>query len=95
MNAVQVFRRRAEDGSVERLGRVLVRVPGGPAEIEAASDELREGLEFLLGMGIADAHGAWLRPEYGAAYVAALPDYYSGSRLWAEPDGFDDEGRAG
>lgn len=93
MIAVRIFRRRAEDGQVEHLGRVVVGEPGEPARIEAAMPQYQEGLETLLGMGIADAAGRWLRPEDGETYVLALPQYYAGSRLWAEPESSGEEGQ--
>ena len=85
MSVVEIRRRRPEDGEIERLALVFVRVEGGPAEVEVLVPEFREGLEAMLADGITDDVAArFLRLEDGQAFIDALPRFYRGSRFWAQ-----------
>ena len=85
MRVVEIRRRRPEDAEIERLARVFVRAPGGPAEVEVLVPEFREGLESMLADGITDDVAArFLQLEDGEAFLDALPKFYRGSRFWAQ-----------
>ena len=85
MKVVEIRRRRPEDAEIERLARVFVRSPGGPAEVEILIPEFREGLESMLADGITDDVAArFLQLEDGEAFLDALPRFYRGSRFWAQ-----------
>ncbi len=83
MRVVEI-RRRGPDAEVERLARVYVSEPGGPAHLEVLIPEFREGLETLIADGATDANGKWRQLADGEAFLSALPVFYRGSRFWAE-----------
>jgi len=91
MKAAEIRRRRPEDAQVERLARVYVSEPGGPARVHVLVPELTEGIESMLGDGVTDDQGRFLTLEDGEAFVEALPTFYRGSRFWAQPVGSDEQ----
>lgn len=84
MTTAHLCRRRPDDGSVEILAAILVRVTGGPAVIEPVKAEDRPWVEAILEPGALGPGDRRLRPEDGEAFIRALPASYRGSRLWVE-----------
>lgn len=84
MRVVEIRRRRPEDAEIERLARVYVTKPGGPAHLDVFDPDLREGLEALIADGATDINGKWRQLADGEAFLLALPTFYHGSRFWAE-----------
>lgn len=78
------LRRRRPDAQIERLARVYVTDPGGPAQLEVYSSENQEGIEALIADGATDLNGKWRQLADGEAFLSALPTFYRGSRFWAE-----------
>ncbi|MGI8928517.1 MAG: hypothetical protein ACR2H0_03485 [Candidatus Limnocylindrales bacterium] len=84
MTVVEIRRRRPDDGQVERLARVYARGPGCPAEYEVLAPDFREGLDMVIADGVTGISGRQLYLADGDEFVAALPEFYRGSRFWAE-----------
>jgi hypothetical protein len=75
--------RRTPDAQTELVGRVVVRSPGGPAELELPSEEFREGMDVMMAMGELDAQGRRWFPLDGEPFLDALLHSNRGSRWWA------------
>jgi hypothetical protein len=84
MKAVEIMRRRPDSAETEVLVRVFVPIADGPAVIAAVRPGGSPGVSAMLAEGVPGPTGELLHLADGAAFVAALPAAYRGSRLWAE-----------
>jgi hypothetical protein len=84
VRAVDLFRRRPEDGAIEHVARLTVSSPDAPAELEVRMPEFREGLEVMLADGVPGDRGGWFGLPDGEAFLDAALTHFHGSRFWAE-----------
>ena len=82
MAVVEFRSRRPEDGAIEVIGRVSAegREPAVAVGVDAAGQAY---LDRILEREIDGPDGRTLTAADGKAFVAALPDEYRGSSLWA------------